>query len=110
MRQISSEDAFMRFDSWSKESRVGLNFGRHDAAVHFSLRGATLEVSESSLLLEVTQSNMTILHFDKNVTFTELTQEDVTRDFAALGPVNPKFQSCVGAKFPNHDFCLVFQE
>jgi hypothetical protein len=110
MKPISSADAFALFESWSKDSLVGVNFGRHDAAVNFSLRGATLEVSKSSLLLEVKQSSITMLHFDKTVSFTELTREDVAREFAALHPVNPKFQSCIGAKFVNRDFCLVFQE
>jgi hypothetical protein len=40
MKQISSEDAFLRFDAWSKGSRVGINFGRRAAAVNFYLRDA----------------------------------------------------------------------
>jgi hypothetical protein len=110
MRSISSEEAFLLFDKWSKNSRVGVNFGRRDAAVNFYLRSATLEVSKSSLLLEVKELSMTILHFDESVVFSELTREDVKREFASLHPVNPKFQSCVGAKFANQDFCLIFQE
>jgi hypothetical protein len=110
MREISSADAFLLFDKWSKNSLVGVNFGRCDAAVNFYLRGATLEVSKSSLLLEVKESSMTIVHFDEGAVFTELTQDDVKREFARLHPVNPKFQSCVGAKFSNQDFCLIFEE
>jgi hypothetical protein len=47
---------------------------------------------------------------DESVVFTELTQDDVKREFARLHPVNPQFQFCVGAKFSNQDFCLIFEE
>ena len=110
MRPISSADAFLLFEKWSKNSLVGVNFGRHDAVVNFFLRRATLEISKSSLLLEVKESSITTLRFDESVVFTELTQEDVKREFARLHPINPKFQSCVGAKFANQDFCLIFAE
>ena len=110
MEEISRADAFREFESWSKNSLVGINFSRRDAGVNFFLRGAKLEVSDVSLLLEVKRLSMTLLHFGEDVVFTKLTQEDVMREFSRLHPVKPKFQSCVGAKFANQDFCLVFQE
>jgi hypothetical protein len=62
------------------------------------------------LLLEVKESSMTILRFDDSMVFTELTREDVQQEFSRLHPITPKFQACVGAKFANQDFCIVFQE
>jgi hypothetical protein len=110
MKPLSHAEAFDRFERW-QSSPVTVNFGRQDAGVSFFLQMATLEVSTSSLLLEVKESSMVILHFkETEVTFTELTNEDIKREFSRLRPVNPKVKACVGAKFSNGDFCLVGQE
>jgi hypothetical protein len=108
MREISHADAFREFTKWSKNSLVGFNFGRRDAAVTFFMRQATLEVQESALLIEVEGRSMSTLQFSNDVRFFELTAEDVKLEFVRLYPIKPSFNNCIGAKFGNEDFCLLF--
>jgi hypothetical protein len=105
MKPLSSYDAFQLFGRWTQDSLVSINFGRYNAGVDFHLRRAKLEVEKSSLMLEVKGSSMV-----QEVSFTEVTSEDVKREYSELGPVNPSFKACVGAKFANGDFCLIAQE
>jgi hypothetical protein len=109
MIPISIADAFREFERLSKNSLVGINFGRADASVCFFLRRASLEVKEPGLFVEVKGTSIALLRFDK-ANFFELTAEDVKQEFARLGSVSPSFETCIGAKFPNDDFCLIFGE
>lgn len=111
MIEISREEAFLEFESWSKDSLVGLNFGRKDGGVSFSLRKASLEVKSPSLLLEVKGTSISLLYLDGNVYLARLTPEDVAAEFARLREIEAaSVKNCIGVKFANEDFCFLFEE
>jgi len=109
MKSVSADDAFREFAKWSKNSAVGFSFAKSDAHVNFYVRRASLEISGHNLLFEVKGTSMVMLHFDEQTTFSELTPQDIKTMFPSMS-VMPGFKNCIGAKFPNGDFCFVFDE
>lgn len=50
-----------------------------------------------------------MLHFADHTVFSEFIPQDIKEMFPS-DFVMPGFKNCIGARFPNRDFCFVFEE
>ena len=111
MKQMSKGKAFRELTIWSERSSVGFTFARSDAAVHSSLRRATLQVHEPNHLpLEAKGSFMTQLFCADDAKFSLVTAEEFASESSGAGKITPPFETALCVLFPDKDFCLIFPE